>query len=267
MGNRRSGVLIPREHGAYGQVLFPLAAVLGLRWPSGAAMLLALAVLAGFLAHEGLVVRLGLRGPRARRELGGEATRSLAVFGVGALIAGGVALGSGGRAVASAMGLPLVLSGLALASTWRGAERSARGETLAATALASWALPVAAASGVDRLTALACWLTWTATFVVATLAVRSVIARTAHRPAWPSATAALACGGASAVVAAGLSVVGHAPQGLWVAQLPALALAVALVAIPVSARRLHRVGWVIIAVCVLTLASLVVAFREGGGVS
>lgn len=260
------GIVVPREHGAYGQLLFPLATALALGRPSGAAAWLTVAVVAGFLAHEGLVVRLGLRGSRALRDSGDKARRSLASFGIVALIAGGLAIGYGGRAVLWAMWLPALLSAFALMSTWRGTEHSTWGEILAATALAAWGLPVAAVCGVDRSVALASWGTWTATFVVATLAVHAVVARTTRRPARANAAAALMVGGAALLVASWVSLPGLAPHALWMAQLPALLLAGGLVALPVSARRLHRVGWAIIAVCMLTMASLVVAFSRMLGI-
>lgn len=53
----------------------PIAAALGAGRPSAAALALALGFVAAFLAHESLLVLLGLRGPRARREQGGVAVR------------------------------------------------------------------------------------------------------------------------------------------------------------------------------------------------
>lgn len=61
--------LWPKEHGAYGQAAFPLLAAFGVAGPSPAGVLLAVAVAAGFLAHEPAVILLGRRGPRARREM------------------------------------------------------------------------------------------------------------------------------------------------------------------------------------------------------
>jgi hypothetical protein len=62
--------MLPKEHGAYGQLLFPMAtafAVAGVSPESGVA---AAAMTAVFLAHEPLLVWLGRRGSRAKRENG-----------------------------------------------------------------------------------------------------------------------------------------------------------------------------------------------------
>jgi len=65
--DRRPSVL-PKEHGAYGPLLFPLltALTVGRRTPS--ALLLGAAAVCAFLTHEPLLVLLGQRGPRAARE-------------------------------------------------------------------------------------------------------------------------------------------------------------------------------------------------------
>jgi hypothetical protein len=72
-------VLLPKEHGAYGQLAFPLITALIVAGLSVAGALLTVAVVAAFLAHEPAAVVLDQRGARARRELGGSAIRWLAV--------------------------------------------------------------------------------------------------------------------------------------------------------------------------------------------
>ena len=72
--------LWPKEHGAYGQVAFPLITALTAAGASVGGTLTAMAVLAGFLAHEPAAVVLGLRGPRARRRLRWSATTWLVVL-------------------------------------------------------------------------------------------------------------------------------------------------------------------------------------------
>src|SRR5262245_24110922 len=71
--------LLPKEHGAYGQLAFPLVAAFAVAGPSPAGVLLGVAAVAGFLAHEPGAVMLGQRGPRARRELSSVAVRWLLV--------------------------------------------------------------------------------------------------------------------------------------------------------------------------------------------
>ena len=79
--------LLPKEHGAYGQISFPLVAAFAVGGVSAGGLLIASALIAGFLAHEPALVMLGLRGPRAKRELWNRA----AVWLVCSLLIGGAA--------------------------------------------------------------------------------------------------------------------------------------------------------------------------------
>jgi hypothetical protein len=62
--------LLPREHGAYAQLAFPLVTGLGLATPSLPAVALALAAVAFFLANEPVAILLGTRGSGWRRSSG-----------------------------------------------------------------------------------------------------------------------------------------------------------------------------------------------------
>src|SRR5688500_4144735 len=68
-GLSRAATMLPREHGAYGQVAFPILTAFLVSDITVAGLLIAAAVVAGFLAHEPAAVLLGLRGTRARRDL------------------------------------------------------------------------------------------------------------------------------------------------------------------------------------------------------
>ena len=70
-------LFLPREHGAYGQLVFPLVTAFGVAGLSSGGLLLATAVIAAFLAHEPAAVRFGQRGVRASREDGAGAARWL----------------------------------------------------------------------------------------------------------------------------------------------------------------------------------------------
>ena len=52
--------MLPREHGAYGQIAFPTLTAFLVSDVSVAGLLIAAAVVAGFLAHEPAAVLLGL---------------------------------------------------------------------------------------------------------------------------------------------------------------------------------------------------------------
>src|SRR5205823_6340503 len=78
---RESGIaLLPKEHGAYGQLLFPLITAMAVGRPGVAAWSFAAAAVCAFLAHEPLLLLLGQRGPCARRERQDDAVRWFAAF-------------------------------------------------------------------------------------------------------------------------------------------------------------------------------------------
>src|SRR5512138_2855214 len=84
--------LLPREHGAWGQLAMPLVTGLALGRPGATALLLTAGVVLAFLAHEPLLVVLGQRGKRVKDALGVRAMRRLAVLGAGAVACGVAAL-------------------------------------------------------------------------------------------------------------------------------------------------------------------------------
>ena len=88
-----TAALLPREHGAYGQITFPLLAALLGAGVSTSGLLMTAATVAGFLGHEPAAVLLGLRGARSKRDLARRATRWLGcavtlglAAGIGALL-------------------------------------------------------------------------------------------------------------------------------------------------------------------------------------
>ena len=86
--------LAPREHGAYGQLAFPLLCALALGRPSWAGALSCVAFAALFAAHEPALVLAGKRGARAR-QIGGRRARKV----LAAWLALGLAAGLGAAAV------------------------------------------------------------------------------------------------------------------------------------------------------------------------
>ncbi len=82
--------LIPREHGAYAELGFPLLSGLVLGSAGVASWLFVAAAMLLFVANEPLMVLLGVRGKRVQQERGGEARRLLGVLG-GLGVAAGLA--------------------------------------------------------------------------------------------------------------------------------------------------------------------------------
>ena len=178
---RARTLLLPREHGTYGEVLFPLLSALALGEANRAAWGLSLVALAGFLAHEGFVVLLGSRGARARRDASSAAWRSVGLFAAVAVAGAALAWPGLTRPAAQGLGLATALSAAAMAVAWLGRERSLAGELLAALALTSWSVPVALAGAVAAGTTLIVWAIWCVVYGLSTVIVHAVIAGTIRR--------------------------------------------------------------------------------------
>jgi hypothetical protein len=254
-------VLLPQEHGTYGEILFPLLTALAIGRPGLAAWSAVVAASGGYLAHEGAIVLLGFRGARARRERRAAAVRSVVLFGGVGVLGGTVAWVTGGADTRVALALSVALSLTAMSLAWGGYERSAAGEVLAGVALASWGVPVAVAAGAGWPASLVCWAVWAVAFAASTLAVRVVIARAKRKSAAP---ALLGIGLVVLVAAAGLwaaTRLGDAVRSVAWALVPTGTLVAALSLLPVPAQRLKTIGWSLMAASLATLAVLVAVFR------
>jgi len=253
--------MFPREHGAYGQLLFPIATALAVGRPGLGALALAAAAVCAFMAHEPLLVILGQRGPRAAREQGARAWRwfsAFAALAVAFAIAALVALPSVARV---ALGAPVAIGLLVGAIIFSRREHTVGGEVVTAAALAALASPLALGSRATPIAARTIALVFVAAFVSATLCVHGVILRTRT----PPATGARVTGATAATLAvAALAVLAQvhvvAASASWAA-LPMCAGGVALVTAPPSTRQLRTVGWTLVATTALTSLVLVVALR------
>ena len=253
--------MIPKEHGAYGQLLFPLVSALLVARPAAAAFALAAAALAAFLSHESLLVLLGQRGTRATREQGGQARRWFAWLAGLALVFGAAGVRLAPHAARVALLVPLACGGLLAVWILRRRERTTAGELLTAVSLSSLALPVALAAGAPLPAALTCTLVFAVSFVVATVSVRAVIMWARHRAGTGTrVTAALvAVGGVAA-----LAVLARAGVTAGVAPLAALPVCgtglVLALGVP-SPRHLRTIGWTLVATTALTAIVLVAGLR------
>lgn len=253
--------MVPREHGAYGQLLFPLLTAMAMGRPSFAALAVGAGAVAAFVAHEPLLVLLGRRGARARRAQRHEARWWLLVCGAAALFLGATAVALLPAASRWTVSVPLTLTAVAAVWIARGKERSTSGEILVAAALASVSFPVAVASAVSTMGALTCALVFTAAFTAATVSVRAVI-RAAHGTGGPVervaalGTVVLLLTGVAALALSGVIL----PAGLWAAS-PVCAVALVLaLAIP-PPRYLRQIGWMLVGASPLTGVILTAAVR------
>lgn len=254
--------LLPREHGAYGQLAVPLATGLVLARFHLPALFCAAAAIAAFLAHEPLLVELGHRGPKAKREHGTAARimlmRMLALaclFG-----AAGFATAPG---IALVAGLPaFALGSVVLVLVFRRKERTLLGEVLVSTTLSAALVPVALAGGAALSRTLGAFVVFAVGFTLVTASVRGVIARSKRDG---SATLARLAGLVAplAVLVAYLATRAEVRVGVALGLAPFAAFAVAMAVMHVGPRALTRLGWSLVAASVL--ASIAVVTGTMGG--
>lgn len=251
--------LFPREHGAYGQLAFPLAAALGSGIPTAPGLLLVVAFLAAFVAHEPLLVLLGHRGPRARREQYDSAVRTLVWAAATAVADAAIAVYFMPPGVRWTVLVPAAFAIAAVPMIVQKQQKTTMGEMHVVLALASCALPVGVAAEISPREAAGCWFVMALGFWAVTLAVRGTIALQRREP-----TAALRLGAIALALASPVIVVLMAERFslhpmLWLSTLPLSLAAIGLAAMPPSARHLRVVGWTLVgggASCALMLALL-----------
>lgn len=248
--------MAPREHGAYGQLVFPIATALGCGSPKLAAFLLVGGEFAAFAAHEPALVLSGQRGRRALREGAPRAkVRLVASLALAALLgAAGLALAPRSAAVAALA--PAVLATFLARLAVTGREKTLVGELAAATAFGAAAAPIGIAAGLAPHAAFRIAALWALGLVASTIAVRGVTSLlNAAR------TRAFAAVAAIVPLAVAWRPLGPAETGGMAAVvLPAAAFAV-LLAQP-TRRRMPRVGWSLVVASVVA-AGLVVWDARG----
>jgi hypothetical protein len=255
--------LFPKEHGAYGQIAFPLIAAFAVAGASLAGLLFATAVIAGFLAHEPALVVLGYRGPRVKRELWHSAGRWFACWVLLGAAAAVGALLTIDRSVRWSVAVPLLPVALLAVAAVRGEEKSWYGETAAALAFAAAAVPVSMAAGVSFARAAAVAVPFALLFVSSTLAVRVVILRVRRggdrkamaRTRWAAVSLAV---GASLILGL-LSAAGLLPAAVLAAAAPGLLTAMVIAMNPPAPARLRTLGWTFVAISALTTVIVVSA--------
>jgi hypothetical protein len=257
--------MLPREHGAYGQLLLPLATALAISDIHASASLTSLAALAAFVAHEPLVVLLGGRGARARRE---QRRRAM----VWLVASGGIAVAAGLGAVVSApsharwlFAWPLVPAAVVAVLVLTGREKSTLGEVASAVSFATVAIPICGVSAESPVRGFVVAFAFAGLFIVSTLGVRVVIqgTRGGGNPRAVRRTR-LQLAVAVVLVVAGLSLIWASESTAGIAALavlPGVVFASGLAIRPPAARRLRAVGWTMVSTTALLAIVLVAAFR------
>ena len=254
--------MLPREHGAYGQLAFPLLTSLVVAGATPASLLAVGTVLAFFLAHEPLIVLLGHRGRRVLDASGIRAYWSLVVTLVTATALGVLTLDATAASARWAFAVPILPAAILLYAACTGREKTSLGEASASIAFATTAIPVCAAAGRASV-GVAIAIAFAVLFVDFTLAVRVVILRT--RAGGNARAVGFTRRAAFAVAVVGGIVAVVAVQNGWLgwgsaaATIPGIAFASVLAAFPPPATRLRRVGWTLIGVSALTSVLLIAA--------
>jgi hypothetical protein len=278
--------LLPREHGAYAQLAFPLITGLGLANPPLPAVALALAAVAFFLANEPVAILLGARGKRLKEKLGEQArSRGAILAGLGTGL-GLLAVCTGGTILWPALAYPVATAVLLIPVVLLGKQKTLFGEFLVITAFSTVLLPLAAASGAHPVRAALASVVWWISFGLGTLEVHAIKAslRDSAKRQWTRWGSPLAAG--ATVLAALWLALGQASP--WLKALatgspsggeagdflpwadaamrllppsaaallpPALAILV-LSMLRVHPRHLKRVGWTLVGANTLTLVLL-----------
>lgn len=254
---KKQSSLWPREHGAYMELAFPIVSAWIAGAPTVAALALGFGAFAAFLAHEPLLVAVGGRGARRRREDGPRAHARVLWLGVVAAALGGVGLGLAPPLARALSIVPAIGAAIVLWLAARGNERNLGGEITVAVALASVALPVAVAAELSLTDSLAIVAVWAIGQTIGTTAARGVIirGRDGGRCLLIAAIAAVV----ATTSAAGLGVAGAVSPVLALAFAPLAAFAVGVALKPPSPKRMHAVGFGLVGGCALTLVLLVTA--------
>lgn len=252
--------MLPREHGAYGQLGFPLLTSFAVAGATRPSLFAAGAAIGFFLAHEPLLVLLGQRGHRVHEA---ELRRAHWYLMASLIVATALALlALDGTAPAArwafVVPVPALAAMLYFTSTKR--EKTSAGESIVSIAFAATAIPVCAAAG-SAAVGVAIAIAFALLFVDFTLAVRVIVlatrgggnARAVNVTRWMAFAVALI--GGAVVGAAALN--GWLGWGAVAAMSPGVVFASALAAFPPPAKRLRSVGWTLVGVSALTSILLI----------
>jgi hypothetical protein len=252
--------LVPREHGAYVELGFPLITALALGGFGVAQLLLAVAAIAVFLAHEPILVLAGGRGTRALGRLKRRALRLAAIWLVVALTAGAMGLSNAPPAAWASVMLPLVLAALLVPLIFSHCEKTLAGELLVAATFSSALIPIAMAGGVASMNAATAGSTWAAIFWLETLTVRAVRASLQERINPEGSFRAIVIVGFVATLAAGLLALSRVvPPLVAIAIVPAALVALTVGWVGLHPRRLRALGWSFAASNLIALTALLSA--------
>ncbi|NNM07010.1 MAG: YwiC-like family protein [Gemmatimonadetes bacterium] len=255
-----SGSLLPREHGAYAELAFPLVTGLGLATPTVGTFAVAVGAFALFLVHEPLAISLGFRGARLQSQRGNRARIRVLALSALAVVSLIVGVRAAGSLLWPSLAFPLAPLLLLGPLMLLGRQKTLLGEILVITVFAATVFPLGATSGVPPSRILGASAVWWISFVLGTLEVHAIKAthKGGDRSRWTRWGSPVAAGATS------LFCIVAAAGPLAAVRVPALALLPpALGTLALSVRRVHprflkRVGWALVGANTLSLIILLV---------
>jgi hypothetical protein len=255
----------PKEHGAYGQLAFPLVTAVAIAGVNAAALLIVIAAITGFLSHEPLLVLLGRRGARIHRLQHRQAVNWFIVTSIAAVTTGIAAVLSAPVGQWWVFALPLapaILYGTALAGH---NEKTTTGELAAAFAFSFIAVPLCVVAGSSLAAGLSVGLTFALLSAASTLGVRVVILRVrgGGDERAVSATRWLLAGVITTIIVLMTMLAIRGVLG-WVtiaAIVPGVLVSIVLAFRPPPATRLRSVGWTLLTTSAIATVLLVAALR------
>ncbi|TWU51837.1 YwiC-like family protein [Rubripirellula reticaptiva] len=230
--------LKPKEHGAYAILGIPIVTSLLIAGATVVGVCVAAASIAGFMAHEPLVVALGHRGSRAQRTTPAARKRTLLLVGM-MIFCGSTAMALGTNDVRLSLVACLLMAVVSFIIAIAGCHRTAVGQLWGVVGLSVPCVPILLAGPTSPALAIQLWAMWLIGFTSTTMAVRSVIAAQKRSPRvthWIAILALVALAGS--IVFAGHSIA--------IVTAPMLAMSLLLLIFPPPAKQLKRVGWTLV---------------------
>ena len=250
--------LMPREHGAYAQLGFPLATGLVYAGGDPGAIGFAVAAVALFLAHEPVAVLTGVRGRRLHDQLRGAARRRVWALGAAAALGLAAAIGLAPARAWMAAVLPGGLALLLLPFLGTRKLKTLPGETLVAAVFSTSVMPLALCGPVLWRTAGLAAAVWFAAVLPAILSVHAIkVAHKGKQEGRWTVTAAPAVAGLLAAGAISAAMVLPAWGLDTLAVLPPTLAVMVIAAVRPHPRHLKRIGWTMVAADAMTLGLLI----------
>ncbi|MGB7329629.1 MAG: YwiC-like family protein [Rubripirellula sp.] len=249
LGAETAAKLKPKEHGAYAILGIPIVASLLIAGATVVGACVAAASIAGFMAHEPLVVALGHRGTRAQRTTPAAKQRTMTLVGV-MILCGSTAMAFGSNHVRLSLVVCLLMAVVSFTIAIAGRHRTLGGQLLGVIGLSVPCVPVLLAGSISPNLAMQLWAVWLIGFTSTTMAVRGVIAaqkRSSRLTYWAAILTLMALSG-------GLTFAGY-PVAIVLA--PMLVMSLLLLIYPPPAKQIKRVGWALVVGTVATAAWMV----------